>query len=332
MRICIVTPAPRRSRHGNRVTALRWARLLRELGHRVRLTQRYEQEGCDLLVALHARRSADSIEHFVERNPGSPVVLALTGTDLYQDLRTDLRAKRSAEIATRLVVLQPLGIAGLPHEARHKARAIFQSATKPPGSFRPRTDVFEVCVLAHLRPVKDPLRAAEAARLLPPSSKIRVLHLGAAMSREMDRQAHAEMRNNPRYRWLGEQPRWKALRILAHSRVLALTSLLEGGANVVSEAIACSVPVVSSRIPGSIGILGPEYPGYFTVGDSQELAELLFRNETDQSFHGSLRDHCRHLAPIVNPAQERQSWKDLLDELFSTQSAAAKAAAGRPKR
>jgi glycosyltransferase involved in cell wall biosynthesis len=124
------------------------------------------------------------------------------------------------------------------------------------------------------------------------------------------------MRANPRYHWLGDQPRWKALRLLARSRLLALTSLLEGGANVVSEAIACGVPVVSSRIPGSLGILGADYPGYFAVGDTAELADLLLRVETDQGFYQTLLDHCRGLGGLADPALERASWRDLLAELF----------------
>jgi glycosyltransferase involved in cell wall biosynthesis len=63
------------------------------------------------------------------------------------------------------------------------------------------------------------------------------------------------MAANPRYRWLGELPRWQALRVLARSHVLVLSSLTEGGANVISEALALGVPIVASRIAGSMGLL-----------------------------------------------------------------------------
>lgn len=170
-------------------------------------------------------------------------------------------------------------------------------------------------MLGHLREVKDPFRTAEAARLLPPASRIQVTQVGGALSDEMEVRAREEAASNPRYRWLGEYPRWKAIRILARSRLLILTSLMEGGANVVSEALACSIPVLSSRISGSIGLLGQDYPGYFPVGDTRALADLLTRAETNAGFYSDLKARCNRLAPIVAPATERNSWKALLDEL-----------------
>ncbi len=315
MTICIVTPAPARSRKGNRVTALRWAAILRELGHRVVIEQEYKRQRCDVLVALHARRSFPSVERFRRQHPGLPLILALTGTDLYNDIRSSDVARQSLELASRLIVLQPLGIAEIPAHLRDRARVIYQSAKRPPGADSPAKNLFEVCVLAHLRPEKDPFRAAMAARLLTPSSRIRVTHLGAALTEGMGERARAETASNPRYRWLGNVPRWRALRILTRCRLLVLTSKLEGGANVISEALAASVPILSSRIPGSIGILGPDYPGYFPVGDTRALASLLARAETDAAFYHTLQEWCARLSPLVDPARERRSWEELLREL-----------------
>jgi putative glycosyltransferase (TIGR04348 family) len=328
MNICVVTPAPGRSRKGNRVTALRWARLLRELGHRVAIEEKYRGQRCDLLIALHARRSYDSIERFHRERRGRPLIVALTGTDLYGDIHTDPLAQRSLELATRLILLQPAGISELPERLRDKVRVIFQSATKPPGTFLPRRDVFEICVLGHLRPVKDPFRTALAARLLPASSRIRVVQIGAALEPEMEAQACAEMAANRRYRWLGELPRWQALRRLARSHLLSLTSLSEGGANVISEALACGVPVVSSRISGSIGILGADYRGYFPVGDTAALAALLERAERDRAFYQELKAWGERLRPLVDPARERETWDRVLRELPVSSTPAA-AMAGR---
>ena len=316
MYIYLVTPAPPRSRKGNRVTALRWARILRDLGHRVRVVQEYAGQPCDLMVALHARRSFDSIQRFHRTHPANPLIVALTGTDLYGDLQTDASAQRALEMATRLIVLQSAALDALPTNMRGKAYVIHQSVRAPARKPRRRPDVFEVCVLGHLREVKDPFRAAEAVRLLPASSHITVLHAGAALDEQMADHARREAASNPRYQWLGELPRWKAMRLLARSRLLILTSIMEGGANVVSEAIAASTPVLSSRIPGSVGLLGEDYPGYFPVGDTAALAALLQRAESDADFRESLDRSCRSLTWMVNPAKERESWVSLLRELF----------------
>jgi glycosyltransferase involved in cell wall biosynthesis len=99
---------------------------------------------------------------------------------------------------------------------------------------------------------------------------------------------------------------------MARSRLLVITSRSEGGANVLSEAIASGVPVLSSRIPGSTGLLGSDYPGLFAVGDTHGLAALFERAESDAEFRGSLTSWCRRLAPLVEPARERKAWRDLL--------------------
>ena len=268
-----------------------------------------------MLVALHARKSHGSIARFRRRHPQAPLVVALTGTDLYQDLRTSATARRSLALATRLVVLQPRGRAALPRPLRAKARVIWQSAVCPARRGAPRKGVFDVCLLAHLRPVKDPLRAARAVRRLPASSRIRVLHAGAALDAASAARARAEARRNPRYVWLGPLAPAAARRLLARCRLLVLTSRLEGGANVVSEALACGVPILSSRIDGSVGILGAGYPGYFEVGDTDGLAKLLARAETDVRFYRRLAAWCRRVAPLADPVLERRSWNQILREL-----------------
>ena len=316
MKTCLVTPAPAGSRKGNRVTAERWAGLLGELGHRVEIATEYRGEDCDLLIALHAFKSHSSIRRFRDARPSDPLVVGLTGTDLYGDIHTRPEAVESLGLATRLVLLQPLGRAVLPAAVQDKARVIYQSVRVPPPTGPIRADGFEVCVMGHLRPVKDPLRTALAARLLPAASRIRVLHLGGALSEEVAEQARAEATRNPRYHWLGELPRSEALGVLSRCRVLSLTSESEGGANVISEAVVASVPVISSRIAGSIGLLGEDYPGYFPVGDTRALADLLWRAEADPEFYDALRDCCARLRPLFDPVRERQSWGVLLGELF----------------
>ncbi|MFN2557278.1 MAG: selenoneine biosynthesis selenosugar synthase SenB [Nitriliruptorales bacterium] len=314
MKVCIVTPAPLGTNSGNRVTALRWRELLCELGHDAVVVEAYEGRSCDVLVALHARRSAPSIARFRSMQPDAPLVVALTGTDLYGDLDNSPSARRSVELASRIVVLQRLGLEQVPPALRSRVRVIEQSV-KPIPPAQPRDDVFEVVLLAHLRSVKDPFIAAQAVRDLPEESRIQVVHAGGEIEPGMADRARAESERNPRYAWVGELPRGEALRILARSRLLVLTSRLEGGANVVSEALAASVPVVSTRISGSIGLLGEDYPGYFPVGDPRALRHLLSRIERDGAFRTTLRTWVEGLRWLVDPARERERWGSLLTEI-----------------
>jgi glycosyltransferase involved in cell wall biosynthesis len=166
-----------------------------------------------------------------------------------------------------------------------------------------------------LRDEKDPFRAATAARLLPPASQIRILHAGRAMTPDFAARARQEAIENPRYRWLGELPRKAARRLLASCRVLALTSKMEGGANVISEAIADAVPVIASRIDGSLGLLGCDYPALFPFADSAALANLMSRFEQDAAFYQEQKMRCLQLQPLFRPERELYSWRNLIEEV-----------------
>ena len=314
LRIQLITPATP-SNKGNWVTATRWARILRKLGHQAEIRQELAGDAPDLLVALHAFKSFDSIERFHRAHPDRPLILSLTGTDLYRDIRLHSAARRAMEWADRLILLQPAGSDELAPALARKCRVIRQSAVPTGARVAKTRRWFDVCVVGHLRSVKDPFRTAAAARLLPDSSRIRVLHAGAALSGRMEALARSETAANPRYRWLGDRPRWQVRRLMAKSRLMVLSSKMEGGANVVSEAIVAHLAVVSTEISGSIGMLGRDYPGYFEVGDTEGLAALLVRCETSPAFLKTLEDRSRELAPLYDPAREQQAWADLLEEL-----------------
>ncbi len=137
----------------------------------------------------------------------------------------------------------------------------------------------------------------------------------------MEERARRAMARDPRYRWVGDLPRAEAQRLLAQSHVMVLSSRMEGGANVVSEAIVAGVPVLASQIPGNVGMLGARYPGYFPLGDTEALAYLLKRAATDAPFYRRLSNWCAALAPLFEPARERETWQSLLAELVGTPSA-----------
>ena len=317
LRILIVKPSRAGRRSGNLVTVNRWVRMLRALGHRVSVADQFVEQACDVLVALHARHSATSALRFVQQRPEARLIAALSGTDLYRDLERSTRARQALDAADRIVLLQPHGRTLLPRRLHRRCRVIYQSVVSPVSRCSKMSRWWQVAVVGHLRSVKDPLRAARAARLLPTTSRIRVVHLGAALSTSMEKAARKENRINPRYRWLGSRSAGQVARALGRSQLMVLSSKMEGGANVVGEAIVAGTPILSTRISGSIGLLGSDYPGFFDVGDTAGLAQMMSWAETDAAFYQGLRDACEACRPLFDPVREQETWRSLLGELVS---------------
>lgn len=314
LRIGIVSPAAATARTGNAHTAGRYARFLRGAGYRVRVLEAWSGEPLDVLIALHARKSAHSILSFAKAHPQRPLIVVLTGTDLYHDLARSRLAQRALEAATALVTLQSDAIKHLPRGVRGKAHAIVQSAQVHPrsASRRSANAAFTVCVLGHLRYVKDPLRAAYALREIPEIATLRVIQAGAALEPRYATQARALEANDTRYRWIGEVSHARTLRILRSSDLCVISSRMEGGANVLSEAIAAGVPVIASRISGNRGLLGTKYAGFYPLGDTRACARLLKRIANDGAFRARLQRWIHALRPLVAPRAERQAWCDLV--------------------
>jgi putative glycosyltransferase (TIGR04348 family) len=316
VKIALITPAPANSRSGNRNTASRWAAMLRQLGHKVAIETSWSKSTCDVMFALHAKKSRASIEHFAAIYPGHPLVLALTGTDLYRDIHEDATARDSLALAARLIVLQSQALAELSAAERRKTRVIYQSVRRRLPLPRYRRG-FHVCVLGHLREEKDPFRCALALRHLPSQSHVVATQLGRALSSEFEVEARTLQAREPRYRWLGEVTHGTALTRLARSHLMVISSRMEGGANVVSEAIAAGVPVIASEIAGNIGMLGKDYAGYFPFGDERALAHKLWQAESSQGFYSRLVRQVKERRPLVSPARERTALRGLLKELRS---------------
>jgi len=315
MRIHLITPAPSSARGGNWATAARWARILRSLGHRVQVTREYQDEPADLMVALHAWRSAEAIARFAAGRPTRPLVVALTGTDAYRFIHSHPQPTlQSLELADYLVGLHDLIGETVPSVYRGKLRVIHQSA--PPGLARaPLKRSLRICVAGHLREEKDSLRPAYAVRDLPAHSRLQVDHFGGAHTPDWAAAASTEMVMNPRYRWRGEVPHHRLRRAYAQAHLLALPSRMEGGANVISEAVMADLPVVASRISGSVGLLGEDYPGYYPVGDTAALQTLLLRAESDQAFYRSLESACRARRHLFSVEREVAAWERLVSEI-----------------
>jgi len=315
MRIRLITPAPPGSRAGNRTTAARWAAILRTLGHRVQISVEYDGADADLMIALHAWRSAGAIQRFAAEHPSRPLIVAITGTDAYRFIRSHPEPTlRSIRLAHRLVGLHALIADVLPLDQRGKMRVIYQSAL-PIRLRDPVKRSFRVCVAGHLREEKDPLRPALAVRSLPSSSRIQIHHYGAAHTPGWAAAASAETALNSRYQWHGEVPHHQLRRVFGRSHLLVLPSRMEGGANVISEAVVAGLPVVASRIPGSIGLLGEAYPGFYACENSDELGRVLLRAESESSFYRQLAEACEQRRALFTPESEAAGWNMLLKEL-----------------
>jgi putative glycosyltransferase (TIGR04348 family) len=314
VKITIITPEDPNASIGNSITARRWAEILQDIGHETTVFTEWDGEACDLLIALHARRSYPSIQWFRNTYADHPLVLALTGTDLYGDLPASFDARESVALATRVVILQEAALDELDPDTLGKTRVIYQSAEAPIERKEPSPNYFDVCVLSHLREVKDPLRPAIAARQLAEDSRVRIMHAGSVLESDFEELVHAEERINPRYRWLGELSHQDALQLLARCRLFILSSTMEGGSSAIAEAVVCGIPVLCSDISGNRGMLGSIYPGFYPVKDTERLAELLRRAEQDASFITQLRQHVDGLAPRFSRTAETASWRRLLKE------------------
>ena len=326
--IWIVSPASARANNGNWQSASRWARFLRTR-YRVTINLHWPDADApsdappDLLIALHARRSAASLDAWTRAWPERPSILLLTGTDLYRDIHTDASARRALEQADALVLLQPAGLQVLPAPLHAKTRVIYQSAATlrpaPPAARRHA----DICMIGHLRAEKDPYTFMRAAALVTAPSA-RLIHIGGALEPALATAAEVTAGKEPRYRWLGAMPHGATRQRLKRSHAMALTSHMEGGANVIIEAVSAGVPVLASDINGNRGMLGDDYAGYFPPGDAAALARLIDRSIDDPAFHALLRAQCEARAPLFAPAAERAALLELVDNLLHERTSPTK--------
>jgi putative glycosyltransferase (TIGR04348 family) len=311
MKIALAVPTSADVRSGNWRSAARWARMLRGLDHRVSSTTRWTSGDEDVLIALHARKSHPSIVCFREQRPRCPIIVVLTGTDVYRDIRSDADAQSSLELADRLVVLQERALDELAPALRRKAHIVTQSCASRLEHAPPKSK-FRICVVAHLREEKDPFRAVRALALLPDREDLQVVQVGEALDSRMQAEARAWGKREQRYRWTGSVPHARALRWMAASHALVVSSVMEGGANVISEAVAIGVPVLASNIPGNIGMLGARYRGYFETGSEKALAQLIERCRADAGFYAGLRKTVSEKRAQFSEKAEIDAWRRVL--------------------
>jgi len=315
-RVVIASPALAAAINGNWQTASRWARILAGDFH-VRIVPSWLGEDCDALIALHARRSAPSVAAFAQAYPTRPLIVVLTGTDLYRDIRSDAGAQRSLALATALVTLQDQGPAELPAALRSRCHVIYQSARRLAPAGKP-SRVLRVLQVGHLRHEKDPATYLRAAQRLAARQDIRFEHVGAGLDGALAAAAAGTQARCPRYRWLGALPHAATRQRIRRAHLLVNSSRMEGGAHVLLEAAQCGTAVLASRIAGNVGMLGPGHEGYFDVGDDAGLAALIARARDDAGFLARLQAQTAARAPLFDPGVERRRLLHLLHTALET--------------
>lgn len=313
-KICLVTPALADANNGNWQTARRWSQMLSR-DYRVDLTGAWNGEPADLLIALHARRSAASIARFARECPARPIAVVLTGTDLYRDIHTDAAAQASLACADRLVVLHERAVQDVPAPLQHKAVVCFQSTTRRAPVRKP-SSFLRALMVGHLRSEKDPHTYWQAAALLKSRADIRLEHIGAALESAWGEEATRVAQELPRFRWLGALPHAVTRRHVQHAHVLVHPSHMEGGAHVIMEAVRSGTAVLASRISGNVGMLGGDYAGYFEPGDAQGLAGLLQQCRDDPAILAHLNGQCALRAPLFAPERERATLLRIVHDLI----------------
>ena len=310
-----MTPALAQANNGNWQTARRWAQLLRS-AYRVRIVERCDGGDDALLIALHARRSADAIQTWRAAHPARPVVLVMTGTDLYRDIATDASAQRSLVLADAIVVLNELGAHQLPAALRDKAHVVLQSCAERATLQKPRRHL-RALMVGHLRDEKDPHTYWRAARRLADRHDILLDHVGAPLTPALHEEVAAVAAELPGFRWLGGLPHAAVRRRIQAAHVLVHASRLEGGAHVVIEAIRSGTPVLASRIDGNVGLLGEAYEGVFELGNDAELATLLARARDDVDMLARLTAQLVPRAALFAPAAEQATLQHLVGTLLA---------------
>jgi len=88
--------------------------------------------------------------------------------------------------------------------------------------------------------------------------------------------------------------------------VLVVSSVMEGGANVICEAARIGTPVIASRVPGNAGMLGTAYPGDYRLLDERALGRLIAKS-LERTFYGRLLRSTAGRGRLFAPAVERKA-------------------------
>jgi glycosyltransferase involved in cell wall biosynthesis len=160
--------------------------------------------------------------------------------------------------------------------------------------------------------VKRPFLTIETVARHPEWRDIEVWQIGQALDEESRKTAESWAQKEGRYRWFGGLPREESLARCAASSLTINSSVLEGGANAVLEAMTMGVPVLASRIEGNVGLLGEGYPGYFDEGGLGDALQIILEKRVDLGAWVRLASE---RLSLFSRESESNSWLELLAEL-----------------
>ena len=172
-------------------------------------------------------------------------------------------------------------------------------------------------MVGRLRAEKNPRTYWRATQRLAARRDIRLDHIGAALDPALGAEAAVFAARLQQLRWLGALPHGAVRRRIAAAHVLVHASRIEGGANVVIEAIRSGTPVLASRIDGNLGLLGSDYEGVFDVGDDRALAALIERCRDDAAMLPRLMAQVALRSPLFEPAVERAAVQRIVGACLS---------------
>ena len=283
---------------------------------RIIVQTQWSGEPCHALIALHARRSTASIAAYRARHPAGPLAVMLTGTDLYRDLPASREAAASLDCADCIVVLQEDAQRHLEPRWRRKSQVIFQSARTLAPAPKAR-DKLSCVIVGHLREEKDPATLMAAIGHIPRDVPVTFRHIGAPLDAKLAALARALQRRDPRYRYVGALGHGLTRCAIRAAHLLVHPSLMEGGANVIVEAVTAGTAVLASRVSGNVGMLGTGYPGYFDSGDASGLARRLVQASEEASYLRGLERACAARRKLFKPETEARAVRQLLRQMLS---------------
>jgi glycosyltransferase involved in cell wall biosynthesis len=340
----ILTPFGADSGMGNWRTASRYAQMLRASGLTASVFEPNAMaDACiesgqrTVAIVLNAQRSSQEAQAFVRA--GIPVMMVMTGTDIYGALRPEQKdspaytqAESALKSAALIVTLQEEASAEIrsrwPQLADRVHTLMQTSPVRKP--FAPQVTLqsktVRFLIAAHIREEKDPRTAFFAFHRAFPEGwarrwdgsrvPVRLIHVGSHRDRAL---AQEMLQLSGRFTGIlleGPLSHAQTMRRMTHVHCLIQPSVSEGGALVVAEAVGCRLPVIASDISAHRAQLGSNDPGLFTAGDEQALASRLTEFISSQSFSGALRSHQLAVAAtLTSPAQERDELVRLVRRL-----------------